>query len=116
MHLKFLEREFKSDSLNQNKEKKRIYIYIYINISDTLCAFCQCFIASFLRLVTSFLHRYKEVHTNTYTPAEFTPAVSQDFSFTMGQQAPSGPARASSLSRIYDHIRHITLGRNPLDE
>ena len=58
---------------------------------DTLCAFCQRFIASSLRFVTSFLHRNKEVNTNTYTKAEFTPASRlSGLFFSTAQQLPVG--------------------------
>jgi hypothetical protein len=81
--------KIKSEYFTSKQKKKKVHI----SILDTLCALCQCFIASFLRLVTSSLHRKKEVNTKTYIPGEFTPAsrLSGLFLFSiMAQQPPVG--------------------------
>ena len=116
MYLKLFEKKFKSDSSHQNIGK--LYIYKYFRHAR---AFFRSFIASFLRLVTIYLHRIKEVSTYTHTSWEFTSASFLSGLFFLPWRnstpplTPSGPGPPHYQGYMIA-LTHTTPGRTPLDE
>ena len=115
MYLKLFEKKFKSDSSHQNIGK--LYIYKYFRHAR---AFFRSFIASFLRLVTIYLHRIKEVSTYTHTSWEFTSASFLSGLFFLPWRnspppPPSGPGPPHYQGYMIA-LTHTTPGRAPLDE